>query len=128
MFSNGHHRLKLVALLVGMVSIAIGVSSCKRGGGEGASCKRPQDCRFGFRCEDGHCLGGAESACGYLLRCVPLLSISDKETLFGESFRQWLDALAKKPDQRACERRLGLIAQMGRMIVLHRACGPRITE
>lgn len=119
-----HARGALLACLALLALVAL--AACRRGGGEGAPCAKPADCRYGFRCEEQHCLGGAESACGYLLRCLPLLRPEDRETLFGENHRQWLDALTHGPQQEACAARLALIVQMGRLVVLHRACGPRI--
>lgn len=124
--ARGSSRSGLLALLA---LLAFGAATaCRRGGGEGALCAKPADCRHGFRCEDQRCLGGPESACGYLLRCVPLLRPEDRETLFGEGHRQLIESLTHNPNQAACAARLGLIVQLGRQVVLHRACGPRIEQ
>lgn len=113
-------------LLFALLLLAGTAAGCRRGGGEGAPCQRPADCRRGFRCEEQRCLGGPESPCGYLLRCLPLLRPEEREPLFGENIRQQIEALTQRPDQAVCAARLNLIAQLGRTVVLNRACGPRV--
>jgi hypothetical protein len=122
------HIKRAVLVLCAIVAVTALVAACSKKGGEGAACQKPADCRRGFRCEDNRCIGGGESACGYILRCMPKLSMDDKETLFGGAFNQFYEMVKKSPQQAACEARLNLIVQMGRQVVLNRACGPRVME
>jgi len=114
-------------ILVALLALSIW-AGCSKKGGAGARCEQPSDCRRGYRCERGLCLGGAESACGYLRRCLPKLAPHQVPALLGPAHRDFIRMLESYPDERSCSGRLKLLSSTGRIDVLNRACGPRVEE
>jgi hypothetical protein len=115
---------RVAFMIVALMSLILFPAwSCKKSGGQDAPCSQPADCQHGFRCENGRCLGGVESACGYIRRCLPKMEGGQAETLFGESWRQYLKA---DLEEGACEAQLRVVTAAGRAVVMSRACGPRI--
>ncbi len=117
------------AIVIGLLAVfALTGCACSNKGKAGDKCGQAADCARGYFCEGKICKAGPETACSYLARCVPVMDRDQVETLFSEGGRELLQSLQSNPVESSCEKRLKIFAMANRIVILNRACGPRVRE